>query len=160
MLLLIGKGISEETQSERYVMIESTSLSQLHLKMCASNDNIETCGTWSYPSSYNCTSHFYVHSVNKDNDLQGKYTSHVHKISMNQCVNSSSSFKYAILFPNLEQVQMQLLPTESSYWDTDIRIYSNGSCVHISFTVHSDDYWMDMDLQSCNKKGKANQEER
>ena len=84
--LLIEKGISEETQSERYVMIESTSSSQLRLKVCASNDNIETCGTWSYLSSYNCTSHFYVRSVNKDNDLQGKYTSLVHKISTNHAV--------------------------------------------------------------------------
>ena len=77
ILLLIGKGFSNETGSGRYVMIKSTSF--LRLEMCALNDNIETCGTWPHPSSYNCTSHFSVYSVNKDSGLQGKYTSHVHQ---------------------------------------------------------------------------------
>ena len=101
MLILIGKGIGEEARSERYVFIKSTSLSQLHLKMCDSNDNIETCGTWSYPSSYNGTSHFYLRSVNKDNDSQGiiflmtcawkKYSSNVYIIAVPS--NSQSFFK-------------------------------------------------------------------
>ena len=92
MLIFIGKGVGEEAWSERYVFIKSTSLSQLHLKMCDSNDNIKTCGTWSYPSSYNGTSHFYLRSVNKGNDSQGiiflmtcawkKYSSNVYIIAV------------------------------------------------------------------------------
>lgn len=87
-LLLIGKGNGDEIQSERYVLITSSSSSQLHLKVCASNGSIETCGTWCYPHLYsNCSSHFFIRSINKETGVKGKYTfhacMHMHKISMN-----------------------------------------------------------------------------
>ena len=161
MIILIGKGFSEEARSERYVFIKSTSSSQLDLKMCDSNDSIETCGTWSYPSSYNGTSHFYIRSVNKDNDVQGKYhiITHIKYPQTRLCANTCSFFKYAIFFSNLEPVHMQLLSWETNHWDTDCANYE--FCMHVISTCgHSNDYWMGMDLQNCNKKRKANQEER
>ena len=72
-LLLIGRGSGGEVQSARYVLIKSSSSSQIQLQACASNGSIETCGTWCYPRLYsNCSRHFFISSVNKETGVKGK----------------------------------------------------------------------------------------
>ena len=74
MLLLIGKSSSDETWSGRYVkMTKSASIYKLSL--CALNDNIMTCGAFSWPywSSFANYTHFHVYSINKDSGTQGKH---------------------------------------------------------------------------------------